>query len=880
MKWPWNSSKRREQELEEELQAHLTMASRDRIERGETPRDAQQAALREFGNRTLVQEVTREIWGSNRLERLWQDVHYALRTMRRAPAFTATVVVSLALGIGANTAIFSLINVLMLRQLPIRAPGQLVEVLKVYPGDPRLNGYPAPDYRYIRDHNNVFSGLIATATRRVSVRGEDGRAEPVDGELVTGNYFPVLGIVPARGRLIGPEDAHDGSDSSPVAVVSWSYWRERFNSDPDIVGRKIYIADTPATIIGVGPREFRGVRGWFRTQVWLSGAGGGALVGRLRDGVTKEQAEAQVAVLYRRAQEIDRDPLVGRVRIELEPADAGIALPVLRDQFAGPLVVLMAVVGLLLLLACANMAGMLLARAAARERELALRISLGAGRWRLARQVLTEALLLLSAAGAAAGLFLAWFGAVALVRVVASGRPIPGLPENLAIAIHPDGNVLLFTAGIAVVTGLLFGLTPALRAMATTPARSLLATGRSSETRRGRLYASGLVVGQVALSVVLLSVAGQFVQHLSRLRNNLGFERDHLLLVSLNPAGSGINRRQLTVLYGELLERLEAIPGVRSATLCGPTPISGAGASRFVIVEGHMEKPEDRRYVSLAWVAPNYFRTLGTPLLAGRDFTFQDQAGPRVAIINETMARYYFGENSPIGKHIAIDRDPRTGGWYGSDQPYQVVGVVADAKYHDPGEASARTLYFNAFQEDRVASNFALRTNIEPSSVISAVRAAVTESRNGISVERVTTMAAQVDAALVPERLVALLSGAFGALGAILAALGLYGLLAYTVARRTNEIGIRIALGATRGDVNRMVLSAALGLAGCGLALGLPIAVWGGKIAAHRIEDLPLGSPVPPVFGAVAIGTVAIVAAYFPARRAARVDPMEAIRYE
>jgi putative ABC transport system permease protein len=379
---------------------------------------------------------------------------------------------------------------------------------------------------------------------------------------------------------------------------------------------------------------------------------------------------------------------------------------------------------------------------------------------------------------------------------------------------------------------------------------------------------------------VLLSAAGLFIHRLSQLRNNLGFERDRLLLVTLDPAGSGLSRRQLTGRYRELLERLEAIPGVRSATLCAPTPISGAGASRFVAVEGHQEKPEDRRYVSLAWVAPKYFQTLEIPLLAGRDFTFQDQSRSRVAIVNQALARYYFGKDNPVGKHIAIDRDPRTGGWYGSDRPYEIVGVAADAKYHSPGEPPFRTLYFNAFQEDRVQSNFALRTTMAPSGVAAAVRRAVHEAAKGVPVKRITTMAAQVDAALVPERLVAMLSGTFGALGAILAALGLYGLLAYTVARRTNEIGVRMALGATRGDVSRMVLRAGLTMAVVGLAFGLPVAVWGRNIASHVIEGLPGESLFPLVFAAILTIAVALPTTYLPARRAARVDPVEALRHE
>jgi predicted permease len=360
----------------------------------------------------------------------------------------------------------------------------------------------------------------------------------------------------------------------------------------------------------------------------------------------------------------------------------------------------------------------------------------------------------------------------------------------------------------------------------------------------------------------------------------VGFERDHVVLVTLDPARSGLKRQQLAGLYRDLLARLEAIPGVRSATLCGPTPVSGAGASRFVSVEGYPEKPEERRYVSLAWVAPKYFQTLGTPLLAGRDFSFQDQDRPRVAIINQTMARYYFGGSDPIGKRITIDQDPRTGGWYGDGQPYEVVGVVADAKYYDPGEDTHRTLYFNAFQENRVQPHFALRTSVPPSSVVSGVRATVSEGLKGITVERVTTMAAQVDASLVPERLVALISGTFGALGATLAAIGLYGLLAYTVARRRNEIGIRMALGATRGDVSRIVLGSALRMAVAGLALGVPVAMWGRSLAANLIEGLPLDSPVSLAFGVVAIIGVALIAAYFPVRRATRVDPMAALRYE
>jgi putative ABC transport system permease protein len=370
---------------------------------------------------------------------------------------------------------------------------------------------------------------------------------------------------------------------------------------------------------------------------------------------------------------------------------------------------------------------------------------------------------------------------------------------------------------------------------------------------------------------VLLSAAGLFTGHLSNLQHlDLGFQRDHILLVTLDPAHSGYSREQLSRPYQELLVRLEAIPGVRTATISAPTPLSGMGASRFATVEGHPERPEDRRYLSLSWVAPKYFETFGTRLLAGRDFQFQDQ-GHRVAIVNQTMARFYFAGGNPIGKHFTFD---------GEDRPYEIVGMVGDAKYYEIREATPRTIYFNAFQEGRPASSFVLRTSIEPEAVAGAVRRTVRDLLKTVPVVKVNTMSDQVDATIVPERMIATLSGVAGALGALLAAIGLYGLLAYTVARRINEIGVRMALGATQVDVIRMVLGDALAMAGAGLAIGVPVALWGRSFAASLIPDLPAKTALPIAFGAVAMVAVALLAAYVPARRAAGVDPMEALRYE
>jgi predicted permease len=530
----------------------------------------------------------------------------------------------------------------------------------------------------------------------------------------------------------------------------------------------------------------------------------------------------------------------------------------------------MAVVALLLLIACTNVASLLLARGAARQREMALRVSLGAGRFRLVRQVLTESLLL-SAAGGLLGIFLAYFGAGALVGIMTSGRFI-GRPPHIEIQILPDLQVLLFTGGIALLTGVLFGLVPAWNAFASAPAASLRDTGRAGETKFRRLFGKSLVVAQVALSVVLLSAAGLFVRHLANLEHlDLGFRRDHVLLVTLDPARSGFNDEQLSRAYQDLLARLETIPGVRSAAISAPTPISGAGASRFATVEGHPERPEDRRYLSVSWVSPKCFETLGTPLLAGRDFSFEDRGRPRVAIINEAMARYYFGGGNPLGKHVTFE---------GDSQPYEIVGVAGNAKYYEIREAALRTIYLNTFQSPRPASTFALHTSIDPEAVGPAVRRMVRESLKTIAVARVATLADQVDASIVPERLIATLSGLFGALGSLLAAIGLYGLLTYTVARRVNEIGIRMALGATQAAISWMVLREALGMTCGGLLIGVPIAYWGKSVAASLIQDLPLKSAFPIVFGAVAMIAVAVLAAYVPARRAARVDPMEALRHE
>jgi predicted permease len=848
------------------------------------------------------------MWTWTLVEQLRLDLRYALRMMRTDRVLTALAIVTLALGIGANTAIFSVINTLMLRPLPVRAPHELVQMFSTLPGDPmRVAGFPWRFYERFRDHNSVFADLIGTTTSRFAVSREGLDAERVEGAHVTGNLFSALGVTPAAGRLIGPQDDRLGDAGAAVAVLSWSCWQSRFNLDPAIVGKSLTIDGVPVTVIGVAPRGFFGLAVGLKPDVWLPAAaapmlqaaaaaananasasaraGANAsgnrqpaaldrltlgLMGRLKPGVSLAQAQAEISVLNQwRVEELAKastNPTIRQSTLVVAPAGQG--LSVLQDLWGRALFTLMAVVCLVLFVACLNVAIMLLARSAARQREMAVRVSLGAGRWRLVRQVLTESLLM-SGVASLLGLVVAYVGANALVRSLASGRPMPGLPERLAIDIPLDLHVLLFTAAAAALTGLLFGMAPAWSAFSSAPVSLLRHAG---ETKSRRLFGKSLVVAQVGLSVVLLSAAGLFVGHLSNLRDvELGLRRESTLLVTLEPAGAGYSRQQLTVLYRELLDRLDTIPGVRAATLSGISPVSGAGWSRLVDVEGFHEAAGDRRYVSLNAVAPKYFETYGTPLLAGRDFEVEDEGRPRVAIVNQAMARYYFGDGNPLGRHVTVD---------GEGGPYEIVGVAGNAKYSDPHEAVPRTLYLHAFQDGRIGSQFALRTSTAPAAVAADVRRVVTDVLKTVKVGKMTTLAEQVDASLVPERLLAALSGLFGALGALLAAIGLYGLLAYTVTRRAHEIGVRMALGATRGDVTRMVLNGALALVFAGLVAGVPLSILSKRLAMMLVEGVSAGSPFPIGAAAASMIIVGLLASYIPARRAARVEPRDALRHD
>ena len=812
------------------------------------------------------------------LELLWRDLRSSIRTLQRSPGFTLAAVLTLALGLGANTAIFSLLHVVLLRPLPVRNPGELVQILHQYPDDPRVYGFSFETFESFRDHNQVLSELIATSPLTLHVRSDGEAPEEMQAAAVDGSYFSALGMHSARGRFIQQED--DQADATPVAVLSHAYWESRFHRDASVVGRQLQTDGSSITIVGVAPSGFFGVSLGREPQFWIPlsavaqihPAGrrpGLGMLGRRKPGVSIERAQADLERLYRNTYspaDLARDPNLRKMKFFVEPAPNGIGE--IRDRFGNALTFLMAAAWLLLILACANVASLLLAHGASREREWAVAASLGAGPIHFIRRTLMESAIL-SAFSVALGLIAAHFGAKALIAIIESARAF----ERVRLSISFDAPVFLFAIAVAAGNALFFSTFPVWRALKMEPASTLRSARTMGENPQKHLLGKTLVVAQVAVSVILLAAATLVAQRLSHLRSvGLGFAPENLLLLSLNPSGSGLSDEQRALAFERFGTELQALPGVHSASLSGATPTSGAGAGRFVTVEGFAEEREQRRYVSLNWVAPNFFETYGTPLIAGRTFSPSDRTASTTILVNQSFANHYFPAGSPIGEHLRFDGDTIT---------YEIIGLVGDAKYLELRESPPRTCYLMAFQRDRVVGNqWTIRTHVSPIDIVPQLRDLVAQSLPNVSIQKITTMSAQMDATIVPERMIALISRSFAIVGLTLATVGLFGLLSYSVARRVNELGIRMALGASPGNCGRLVVAATLKLVCLGWAIGVAITIWARGLAASLLPDLPLEDPRPILIAGLALVAAAALATVWPVRRASRVDPIAAMRSE
>jgi len=828
------------------------------------------------------------------------DLRFALRALWRSPLFSAVAVLSLALGIGANTAIFTLLDQLLLRRLPVKHPDQLVMLYQrgAHNGNnmgDRMHSYPM--YRDYQEKAAPFSEVLCRRLVSTSIT-VDNRTERVDAELVSGNYFTMLGVGAAAGRVFNSREDDRVYQGHPVVVLSYHYWASRFARDPGIIGRKILVNNYPMTVVGVSEDGFNGldparapqvrvpilmkpviVPEWTwhniddRRSRWVQ------MFARLKPGFTPQSAQAQAQVLFRQIREYEttlpaakdwskyqRDRfLQGTMNVE----QAAIGYSHLRNSFSKALVVLMCMVGLVLVIACANVASLLIARAFARQKEVAVRLSLGASRVQLLRQLLVESLVL-SLAGGLAGIGLA----AVLTRALLALIPTENNP--LMLRPEPDLRILAFALVLSFLTGLVFGLVPALRASRPDLWSSLKDTVGSVAGQGGSLFLrKGLVTAQVALSFLLLFGAGLFVRSLQNLKTaDTGFrDLDNLVTFQLSPALNGYDEQRAVFLYEQLLDSLRATPGVKTAALASVPLLHGWEWDSTVTVEGHQAKDGEDMQAFMNSLSPGYFATMGVPILEGRDFDRRDaKKEPRVAIVNRRFAEHYFKGRSAVGRHLG------RGGRPGTKLDVEIVGVVENSLYEGPRQGVRRQVFVPNWGKGGVA--FYVRTTMGSRPAYAAVRNQVRRLDSSLPVYEMKTLASQLDQTLLSERLIALLSAGFGLLATLLATIGLYGVMAFVVTRRTREMGVRMALGARPGAVIWLVMKDVVWLLAVGLAVGLPSALALGRLVATQLYGVKANDPALAVGTVLVLVSVSAAAGLIPARRASRIDPMLALRYD
>jgi predicted permease len=892
-------------ELDREIHFHLQQQIEENLAAGMGAEAARRAALRTFGGSAQIKEECRDNRRLNYLETLGQDLRYGFRQLRASPGFTGVAVLTLALGIGANTTIFSITEQVLLRSLPVFRPESLVILRSpgyktghVSDDGDGAASFSYPLYRDLRDQSGGIVDLLARYPVSLSVAGQGqgasaGTAERLSGELVSGNYFQVLGVAPALGRTFTNDD-ESAPGANPVVVLSHGYWTRRYGADPSILNKTLVVNGASFTVVGVARSGFTGVQvgqspdafipitmkahitpNWdglaSPKDYWL------AIIGRLKSGFTPARAEAALLPTYRAllesqavATKVSQSNLQKFIDkpLLLEPGARG--RQILQQGVKQPLTILMAMVGLVLLIGCANLASLLLARGAARQREIAVRLALGASRWRLVRQLLTESFLL-ALMGGAAGLVVGWWALKALVT------SIPKSYGALGLDARPDQTILLFTLAVSILTGALFGLAPALRATRASLQSTLKEQGSSiSEGLSNIRLRKALIVCQIAVTAILLVGAGLFARSLSSLKEvDLGLRADHLVQLSVSPQLNRYTPADTARLADRIREGISALPGVRAVSVASIGVLQNDDTSANTTVEGYTAAPDEDTNVEENYVGPDFFSTMGIPLIAGRELKDSDGAdSPKVAVVNEAFAHRFFGDASPLQHRFCFGS--------GTVKPdIEIVGLVKDNK-HSSVRSQIVPFAYMPYSQDKTLGDltFYVRTERDPESMAAPLREAVANFDANLPVYNLKTLETQASEILFNDRLLTELSLCFALLAALLAAIGLYGVMAYTVAQRTREIGIRIALGAARSEVIWLVLREVVQMAAAGLAVGLIGALVLGRFVETVLFGVKSRDPLAFVVAAVLLAAVALLSGAAPARRAAGVDPMTALRYE